>query len=252
MINNQPKRHRLCDPVVRIASTTRVYRHILPAAVGLCLLAVCSLASAQTVVDKTVATVSNGALANPDLITYSDLVWQLALQPGWILTDHPASQDLNRALRTREDQLLIFQEARKLPTSDSAVAQAEFEADVKKKRDELAQVFGGSAQLQERMARVGLSADQLNEILRERVTIDKYIDFRFKAFVLITRKEIADRYDRDYAPLRNSGKIMPSLEQVRAHIEEQLREEKSAEEIDKFIDNLREQPGTEIMVLSPV
>src|SRR5262249_6210542 len=162
----------------------------------------------------------------------------------------PSSQDLNQALHTREDQLLIFQEARKLPTSDSPVAQAEFEANVKKKRDELAQAFGGSGQLQERMARVGLSADQLNEILRDRVTIDRYIDFRFKAFVLVSLKEITDRYERDYAPLRNSGKIVPSLDQVRGRIEEQLREEKSATEIDKFIDDLRDQPGTEIIVLS--
>ena len=45
---------------------------------------------------------------------------------------------------------------------------------------------------------------------------------------------------------------MPTLEQVRPQIERDLMEEKIETEIDKFVDELREQPGTEIVVLSPV
>ena len=45
------------------------------------LIYICRLKSqAQTVVDKTVATVSDGV--RTELITYSDLLWQLALQTG--------------------------------------------------------------------------------------------------------------------------------------------------------------------------
>ena len=51
---------------------------------------------AQQVVDKMVATVNAGV--RTDLITYSDLLWQLALQPNTLL-DNPTSEDLNRALR---------------------------------------------------------------------------------------------------------------------------------------------------------
>ncbi|MDQ3747566.1 MAG: hypothetical protein M3367_00920, partial [Acidobacteriota bacterium] len=40
-----------------------------------------SSVNAQDVVDKTVATIGDGA-GDPELITYSDLLWQLALQPG--------------------------------------------------------------------------------------------------------------------------------------------------------------------------
>jgi hypothetical protein len=50
--------------------------------------------SAQQVVDKMVATVNAGV--KTDLITYSDLLWQLALQPQTQL-DNPKSDDLNRA-----------------------------------------------------------------------------------------------------------------------------------------------------------
>ena len=71
------------------------------------------LCSAQQVVDKMVATVNAGV--RTDLITYSDLLWQLALQPGTVL-DNPTSQDLNFALSRLIDQRLILQEAEKLPT----------------------------------------------------------------------------------------------------------------------------------------
>src|SRR5438034_4651554 len=96
----------------------------------LLLTAHCSLlteARAQTVADKMVASVTNGSRATPDLITYSDLVWQLALEPERALADPPGSKDLNEALKTLEDQLLIVQEARKLPIAETAEGQKEFE-----------------------------------------------------------------------------------------------------------------------------
>jgi hypothetical protein len=215
------------------------------------LLALCPKASAQIVTDKAVATVTNGARANPDLITYSDLVWQLTLEPSAVFDPRPGSADLNRALKTLEDQLLILQEARKLPLAQTAEAQKEFEDTVKRRRDELAQVIGPRA-LEERMARVGLTSEQLNAILRDRVTIDRYLDFRFRAFVLVSAQEIADRYEKNSRSLRNSGILVPTFEQARDRIERVLTEEKIEEQIGKFVDDLREQPGTEIVVLNPV
>src|SRR4030095_12895372 len=149
----------------------------LPFALCALLLAFCPAAQAQIVADKAVATVTNGARANPDLITYSDLVWQLTLEPSPVFDPRPASADLNRALKALEDQLLILQEARKLPLAQTAEAQKEFEDTVKRRRDELAQVIGPRA-LEERMARVGLTSEQLNAILRDRVTIGRYVGFR--------------------------------------------------------------------------
>jgi hypothetical protein len=230
-------------------------RGFLPSAFCLLLSAFCLVPSAvrsQTVTDKMVASVTNGSRATPDLISYSDLVWQLALEPSRPLVEQPASADLNHALRLLEDQLLILQEARKLPTADTDKARQEFDAAVKKQRDELAQAFGSAALLQERMAHVGLTSEQLDAILRDRVTVEKYLDFRFRAFVLISPKEITDRYNQEYTRQRNSGRIVPTLEQARSRIEQQLTEEKIASEIDTFVDGLRDQPGTEIVIISPV
>jgi len=216
------------------------------------LLLLCSAAQAQSVADKTVATVNNGARANPDLITLSDIVWQLALEPGRLFKERPSSQELNQGLKTLEDQLLILQEARKLPLAPTAEAQREFDQTVKDRRDELARAFGSRTALEERMARVGLTSDHLDAILRDRVTIERYLDFRFRAFVLISAQEIAARYEKKYGPLRNTNQLIPTLEQAHDSIERELTEEKIAEEIGRFVDNLRDQPGTEIVVLSAI
>ena len=88
-------------------------RILKPIFAALIVCAIATMCSAQQVVDKMVATVNAGV--RTDLITYSDLVWQLALQPHTVL-DNPNSEDLNRALRLLIDQRLILQEAEKIPT----------------------------------------------------------------------------------------------------------------------------------------
>ncbi len=225
--------------------------HVLSLALCALIFALCSSAAAQVIPDKTVASVTNGARATPDLITYSDIVWQLAIEPNRPFTAQPSSKNLNEALKMLEDQLLILQEARKLPLAQTIEAQKEFDDQVKQRRDELAKAFGAGG-LEERMSRVGLTSEQLDLILRDRVTIERYLDFRFRAFAIVSPKEIADQYEKEYRSQRNSGRIVPTLEQVRDRIERELVETKIAEEIDKFVDNLRDQPGIEIVILNPV
>ena len=84
------------------------------------------------------------------------------------------------------------------------------------------------------------------------MTIERYLDFRFRAFAIATPKEITDRYQKQYGAARNSGKIVPTLDEARDRLEEEVKNEKIAVEIDNFVDSLRDQPGTEIVVLNPV
>ena len=142
----------------------------------LLLTAHCSLLTAlhaQTVTDKMVASVNNGSRANPDLISYSDLVWQLALEPSRPLVERPTSEDLNHALRLREDQILILQEARKLPIAATDRARQDFDIAVTQKQKELVQAFGSATLLQERLARVGLTSEQQT---RNLATLNRVID----------------------------------------------------------------------------
>ena len=199
---------------------------------------------AQEVVDRMVATVNGGA--RTDLITYSDLLWQLALQPNTSLAN-PSSDDLNRALRLVTDQRLILQEAEKLPTI------APTDDEIRNARDELVKLFPSLAEFQQRLLRVGLTSSKLDEILEQRVRIEKYLDFRFRNFVLISQKEIADYYQEVYVPRlrsRSPGQIIPKLEEVSSEIERTLTEAKIESDTDAFLDSARER--AEIVILSPV
>jgi hypothetical protein len=219
------------------------------------LFAVCFLPSvtpAQTIPDKMVSSVTNGSRATPDLITYSDLVWQLALEPGTPFSARPSSENLKRALRLRQDQTLILQEARKLPSAETPEANAVRDKEVEERETDLVKLFGSRVALEDRMTRVGMTTEQLREILRDRVMMEQYLDFRFRAFAVVTDREIQDRYNQTYTRQRNSGLIVPTLEQARAEIQSELMEEKIEADIDRFIEELREQPGTEIVVLNPV
>jgi hypothetical protein len=199
---------------------------------------------AQQVVDKMVATVNAGA--RTDLITYSDLMWQLALQPNTPL-DNPTSEDLNRALRLVIDQRLILQEAEKLPTIAPTG---------KEISDELAgfvKEFPSQAEFQQRLLKVGLTSEKLAEILDQRVRIEKYLDFRFRNFVVVSQTEIADYYRDVYVPrtrARYPGRIVPTLEDARAEIETTLTEGKIESDTDSFLDTVRER--AEIVTLNPV
>lgn len=199
---------------------------------------------AQRVVDKMVATVNAGV--RTDLITYSDLMWQLALQPNTQL-DNPTSEDLNRALRLLIDQRLILQEAEKIPTIVPTPKE------VSDARDELARNFPSPLEFQQRLQRVGLSSEKLDEIVEQRLKMEKYLDFRFRNFVVISQTEIADYYRDVYVPRLRAqfpGRIVPALEQARADIEKTLTESKIGSEIDAFLDTARQR--AEIVTLSPV
>jgi hypothetical protein len=200
--------------------------------------------SAQDVVDKMVATVSNGARTT--LITYSDLLWQLALQPGTPLVS-PGSEELNRALQLIINQRLIVQEAEKLPP----IAPTDKEVD--EALAGLINQFPSREEFYQRVKRVGLSADQLREIIRQRVAIEKYLDFRFRSFTVVTPQEVSDYYRDVYVPRvqrRSPGQIIPKLEDVRDQIERTLTESKIESETDAFLDSARE--NAEIVILNPV
>jgi hypothetical protein len=213
---------------------------LLPCA--LCLLA--PAAQAQEVVDKMVATVNGGVRI--ELITYSDILWQLALQPDTPLSN-PSSENMNQALRRLIEQRLILQEADRLPTI--APTDAEIEAML----NALVKQFPSQAEFQQRMARVGLNSEQLREIVRQRLTIEKYLDFRFRSFTIVTQKEVNDYYTEVYVPrLRRErpGIIVPEVKDVYSTIESELTESKIESETDAFLDSALER--AEVMILNPV
>ena len=194
-----------------------------------------------------VATVNGGV--RTDLITYSDLLWQLALQPDTPLS-RPSSENLNAALQRLISQRLILQEADRLPTI------APTDKEIKDAIEELMKQFPSPAEFVRRLQQVGFTSQEdeaFREIVRQRVAIEKYLDFRFRAFIVITPNEVADYYRDVYVPrLRRQqpGRIVPTLEQARAGIEQTLTESKVESDMDAFLDAARDR--AEIVILNPV
>jgi hypothetical protein len=200
-------------------------------------------AKAQEVVDKMVATVSSGARAN--LITYSDLLWQLALQPGTPLSN-PGSEELNRALNLIINQRLILQEAEKLPPI------APTDKEVEAALTGLINQFASREEFYQRVNRVGLSAEQLREIIRQRVAIDKYLDFRFRSFTVVTPQEVEEYYRDVFVPRhrrQRPGVVVPKLDDVFKSLQDELTENKVESDTDEFLEEAR--AAAEIPVLDP-
>lgn len=205
-------------------------------------------AQAQETVDKTVATVGDG-LGSPELITYSDLMWQLALEPGAQLRP-PSSEDLNRALQLLINQRLFALEAKRVPRTEPTTD--EVDAEIKR----VLARFPSISDFEERLRVVGFDSvkdDNFERIISDRVKIEKYLDFRFRSFVVITTEDEKKYYDNVYSQefrRRNPSLIKPRLEEIRLQINKALTEKKVESEIEKFLDESKR--TAEIVVLSEV
>jgi len=207
-----------------------------------------SSVNAQDVVDKTVATISDGA-GDPELITYSDLLWQLALQPG-VPLNPPSSEDLNRALQLLINQRLFALEAERVPRA------APTAKEIDEKIGRVLAEFASTTEFEKRLRTVGFDSvkdENFERMMAQRVAIDKYVDFRFRSFVVITPND-EEKYYRDvYVPefrRRNPGLLMPPLDEKRAEISQFLTEEKVAGDIERFLDFAKRR--SEIIILSEV
>src|SRR4029453_7617061 len=108
-------------------------------------------------------------------------------------------------------------------------------------------------EFQQRLQKVGLTSEKLDEILEQRLKMEKYLSFRFQSFVVVTQDEIVDYYNNVYVPrlrARFPGRIVPSPEQARSEIETLLTEAKIESDTDAFLDTARER--AEIIILNPV
>lgn len=203
---------------------------------------------AQEVVDKTVATISDGS-SKPELITYSDLLWQLALESDTQLNP-PNSEDLNRALQTLINLRLFALEAQRLPSAEPT--EAEIENEVKR----ILANFTSTADFERRLRLVGFDSiqdDNFQRMMRQRVAIEKYIQFRFRSFVIVTPEEEKAYYNNSFTPdfrRKNPGLLLPRFEEVRAQINEILTENKVEEDIVRFLDDAKRR--AEIVVLFEV
>jgi hypothetical protein len=187
-------------------------------------------ASGQTVVDQILA------LVNEDVITRTDLLWSIALDPKAPSPAGPVSSDLlKQKLEVMMDLRLVSQEAARVPSTRLS------QEDVDEKRTELIRSFKSEAEFRQRVESVGLTPDRIDDLVRERISIDRFVDFRFRSFVLVTEPEIQKYYEETLAPrVRAAGQIPPPLDKVTEEIRTLLKEEKINTEIDRWLNIVRQ------------
>lgn len=206
----------------------------------------------QTVVDKTVATVSDGATT--ELITYSDLVWELALHRD-IPLDPPSSENLRGALQILIDQRIFTLEAKRLP---NPVTNEDISVAIKEILDGKEILKGiPIVDFEKRLRMVGfesVSDDSFENIIRQRVLTKKYVDFRFRSFVVITADDETKYYRDVWVPefqrLNRGEKIVPSLDTVRADVNKDLVEVRVALSIETFLEEAKRR--VEVVILSEI
>jgi hypothetical protein len=177
------------------------------------------------------------ALVNRDVLTESDVRWALALDPE--LQPLDLSGENQRAMLERLiDQKLLLQEAEKLPRNEPT--EEEITEHINK---EILARFGGNEKFIERMKKVGLEQSMLREIVRRRLEILKYVDFRFRSFIFIKPEEIETYYRNTSIPeAARRGVGAPELDdKLRSAIEAQLINDRVNAELDRFFDETRAQ-----------
>jgi len=194
--------------------------------------------TAQTPVDRTVATITDQSGA-VELITLSDILWQLALQPE-VDFEQISREDLSNGLRLIIDQKLFELEAVRLPQ------RAVSEEDVKAEIRTLLAFFTSPGEFERRLRTVGFGSIEDREfkaLVERRIKIRRYVDFRFRSFVLVTAEEEEDFFNRIYVPefkARFAGVEVPSLDSKRSDIRRVLAEDKIAVEIERFLDEAKQ------------
>ncbi len=176
-------------------------------------------------------------LVNRDVITESDVLWALALDPDLQPLDLGA-ENRRSMLERLIDQKLLLQEAEKLPRNEPT--EEEISEHINK---ELIAKFGGNEKFVERMKKVGLEQAMLREIVRRRLEILKYVEFRFRSFIFIKAEDIETYYRTTIIPdAARKGAGAPELnDKLREDVEARLVNERVNAELDRFFDETRAQ-----------
>lgn len=190
----------------------------------------------QTVVDKMMMTVSDGV--RTELITYSDLLWQLALEPDAVL-ENPSKTALTEILERLTEQRLIALEAERLPAA--APTEEEVAAEIRR----IVSFFPSPAVFEARLRLVGFdtTADSnFRRIIEQRLAIDKYLDFRFRSFVVVTPLDETQFYNETFVPQfrrANPGVVVPALAQTREQVKQELTVRRIAQDTERFLEEAK-------------
>lgn len=107
---------------------------------------------------------------------------------------------------------------------------------------------GSEAELRSALEKYGITEQDLKDYLLWRVTLLRFIDFRFRPGILVTDQEIQEYYNDTILPLEKAahpGRQVPTLEDMRGRIEQVLTERRIDQQLDDWLKRARERAAIE-------
>ncbi len=177
-----------------------------------------------TEVDGIAARIGNDVLTNSEVRELQD--YQRLVEGQ--------AQDRAKVMEELVDQWIVQTEAvaTRFPHPTADEVSLEFQALLKQ--------FPSREQFQARLAQIGLTQDEVRQILERQLYYIRFLNYKFHAATQVTGEQIEAYYQQDLAPsLRKRGLTVPPLDQVEAQIRQLLTQEAINEKAAQWLDEAK-------------
>jgi hypothetical protein len=178
------------------------------------------------------------ALVNGQVITQTDV--RIARDFGLYEQgpEYPADITTEIVLQRLIDQKLVIQVTR----DNVSINREEMETFLNRISEEM-----GSDKFRRELDKFGMRMNDLGPYAYERILYNRILSSRFDRAVLVTLEEIQNFYETRYLPDQQNKGIEPqSMLDILDDIETILRKEKSEEQVEEWLRNLREKADIQI------
>lgn len=186
------------------------------------------------------------AVVNRQIITLGDVEKEMKLQELDPLTgDATGLSSTQQQKMTQEllvqrliEQTLIREQIQQFPGLEIADEQVESQVAAIEKK------VGGV----EKLAQMKIDSGAIRDRLRWQLQVMKFIDYRFRQFVIVDTKEIEAYYQNQFLPELQKRNVpsVPELAEVEERIRKIVTEEKLNTQVDEWLASLRKDATIEI------
>jgi DNA-binding transcriptional MerR regulator len=151
----------------------------------------------------------------------------------------PAEDETEEAFRRRVLDLLVEERLRAHEVDRFGFTEISL-SEVDKALEAVESGFASRAAFQKRLAELGLTRDDVRQIVARQVMVLTYVDERLGPRVFVSLDDIREYYDSVLRPkMAQDGQAVPDLDLVREQIRTVLREQRLNQEIERWTEELR-------------
>ncbi len=188
------------------------------------------------------------ALVEGEVITLSE-VQQLVQYKGWQISEKP-DERRNLYLTVLDqiiDQKLISREAQQTPGIQISQDDVDQQLQAYRRR------FSSQDEFQDKLESMEMTESTLRDLIRRELTVWRFVQTRFEPFTIVMPPQIQEYYDEILVPeLAQTSAPLPALALVREQIREILILEKTNQEMDRWVKNMRDKAQVSILLFRAI